>query len=444
MLRALRPRVAAPAAAQERVSQIVPTGWIGDQLPLSQQAGWAVGDAGALSLPAFLRGVAIRSELVASLPLRWVVDGDVQEVTPPVLEQPDPSEDRSVTLKRLLASKVMRGNGFALLGAHDDLGFPQAMRVVHPDQVGWRQGVDGQGAYTLAGRAYDPSMLLHVRGTVLAGEPFGVSPIEACRRSLAGVASAEEYGRRYFQDGGLPVAVVKIDRPREQVDVGELGQLKAKWMAQMRGSREPLFVPADISLEPVTISNEDSQFLETRAFGILDVANIVGVPGYFLGAPSSPRTYQNIQDEKRILLDFYLRDDLYSLERAFTALLPAGEAKFDTDSFLRLDSKGTAELMRLEGAWMDIDELRAIKRLPPLPDGRGQVLAAPASGSLPVEGDADGDGAGATRAARLLQQVYLAVTAGLISEDEARALANKVGAGLTGPAPQRPEPGGGQ
>jgi hypothetical protein len=42
--------------------------------------------------------------------------------------------------------------------------------------------------------------------------------------------------------------------------------------------------------------------------------------------------------------------------------------------------------------------------------------------------------------AELLQKIYLAVTAGVISADEAREIANRAGAGLIGPAPEKPAP----
>src|SRR5690606_32953782 len=94
-----------------------------------------------------------------------------------------------------------------------------------------------------------------------------------------------------------------------------------------------------------------------------------------IGADGSSRTYTNMQDERRALLDFYLREDIEAIEDAFTALLPAGKAKFDPATFLRMDTKATAETLAIEGQWLTIDELREIAGRAPLPDGAGKVLA---------------------------------------------------------------------
>lgn len=344
------------------------------------------GDAGALALPAYYRGVALRAGLISSIPLRWQIGGQFQDELPPILAQPDPEKHVTVTIKELVASLDMRGNGIGALGGWDDLGFPNAMRVVHPGVVRTRRSpsnaADGSPPGTLfydfGGGSHRWDQVFHVRGLTLPGSDMAVSPIEAMRRSLTGVRTVDEYGRRWFTKSGLPSVIVKINRPRKDLDEKELKLLKRKWMAMLAGGREPVFVPEDVSAESIGLSNDDAQFLETRKFGLTDVANIVGIPGYFIGADGSSRTYTNLQDERRALIDIYLREDMESIEDAFTRLLPVGRAKFDPSSFLRLDQKLTAETLNIEAQWMLIDEIRAVQGLPPLPNGQGQVLARPA------------------------------------------------------------------
>lgn len=113
------------------------------------------------------------------------------------------------------------------------------------------------------------------------------------------------------------------------------------------------------------LTNQDSQFLESRQFAVTDMANIVGVPPYFIGAPGSSSIYSNLTDQRRDLLDVYLRGDLYAIERGLTSLLPDGlVAKFDPNSFLRMDPKATAETLAVESQWMTINEIRAVRGLP--------------------------------------------------------------------------------
>ena len=95
-------------------------------------------------------------------------------------------------------------------------------------------------------------------------------------------------------------------------------------------------------------------------------------------------TYSNVTDQRRDLLDLYLRGDLYAIERAFSSLLPDPvKAEFSTDAFLRLDAKGTAEVMAIETQWLTINELRSLKNLAPLPGGDSLAgVTAPTPGVL--------------------------------------------------------------
>jgi len=373
MLRSLRAK--APSTTIERAAQITgPSPWQWDLDPNLSSLAFKYQP---LALPAFYRGVRTRSGIICTLPLAIEVGGQVQDFLPPIIAQPDPTEDRQETLSRMATSLAMRGEFVALLGDFDEDGFPNSLKVIDPYNATKR--TDGTwdiriGDVPAQGRNVPNDQILHRMALAFAGETRGMSVVELFRRQLEGELSAQVYQGQFYKDGGLPMAVVSTKST--DLDETQLSKLASTWREKVRRSREPVFLPGDFTVTPLYLSNRDSQYLESRTFSLTDVANMVGLPPYFVGASGSSNTYSNITDQRRDLIDIYLRDDLYLIERAFTSLMPEGiDVKYQAESFLRLDPKATAETLKIESSWMTLNEVRAVQGLPPLPGELGNQLA---------------------------------------------------------------------
>lgn len=360
MFAALRTTATSPADVIRRDTTTVPAQF----LPFIGGGFEQVTDRTALAIPAFYRGLSLRTGVLSTLPLKAHAGGEQLDFMPPILAQPDPSENRQVTITKIEASLVLRGEAVCVLGGFDEFGFPNVLTVINPDLA----ALNADGSWTINNKKVSRDEILHIVAFALPGETRGCGAVELHRMSIEGEGRAQEYQRNFYQYGAQPSIVVTVNRP--DVSVEELEALKRSWVSKLRSRREPIIVPGDTSVSPLTLSNRDSQFIEGRQFALSDIANIVGVPGYFLGAPGAPMTYSNVTDQRRDLLDLYLRSDLYAIERAFSSLLPDPvKAEFSTDAFLRLDAKGTAEVMAIETQWLTINELRALKNLAPLPGG---------------------------------------------------------------------------
>jgi hypothetical protein len=88
---------------------------------------------------------------------------------------------------------------------------------------------------------------------------------------------------------------------------------------------------------------------------------MLGLPGYYLGAPNSSRTYSNVEQEQLQFLRG-ITPLLTRIEMAFTDLLPRGQyAKFNTDALLRSDTltRYQAHKIAIESGFLTVDEVRA-------------------------------------------------------------------------------------
>jgi HK97 family phage portal protein len=404
----------------------------GRRLAVSGVGATNYGDRTALALPAYWRAVNIKADLVSTLPLGVQINGRFVDATPPIIEQPDPTEDRQTTLIRMVVSSVQRGEILALLGGFDDEGFPQVLKVIDPlDAL-----LNADGTWSVGTKTYDASEVLHVPLFILPGERRGIGVLELHRRYIEGELLAQDYQAAFYRDGAQPSILVKVtDSKMSPADIEEY---KRWWMSKLSGRREPIVHPGTMDVTPLALSNRDAQFLESRVNSLNDVANMVGVPSYYIGGTSGgSMTYSNVTEQRRDLLDVHLRGLIYSIERAFSGLIPAGvTSKFNPASFLRLDPKATAETLNLQKDWMTLDEIRQVQSLDPLPNGEGQVIA---SHYTPPTNDEPG-GARALSAAETLQKIYLAV-GNVVSAEEAREIVNANGGNLTGPPPPPPSTG---
>lgn len=369
------------------------------------------GGRNPLAIPAYYRGMMHRATVISTLSLHAEVDGSKIDVPIQLLDQPDPAEDRQTTLSRMVISDTLHGEIVAVLGAFDSDGYPQALKVVDPSKC----ELNDDGTWKIGDRKFSAGEVLHIIPTALPGETRGVSAIKLFRRNITAEIAAIEFQQNFYLGGGQPTTVLSMSDP--DVTPEDLQGLLERYRQKVAGgNREPIVLPDTITVQTIGLSNSDSQFLASREFAITDIANMVGVPPYLIGAPGATNVYSNDFEQRRAFLDIYLRGIMYAIERGLSRLLPDGlKVKFDTKSFLRMDPRATVDMLNIQQQWMTEDEVRAVLGMAPL----GRVR----------------DGTMSPRElAEALQKIYLSVGT-VISSNEARAILNQAGAGLTVPGP---------
>jgi hypothetical protein len=216
-------------------------------------------------------------------------------------------------------------------------------------------------------------------GTVLG--VFGLSP-----SAFEMASSIDTYTSGTFRSG-VPAGYLKTLTPgmtQTQADT-----LKAKWLAAHGGDRRSIAVlNATTEFHPISFSPVDAEAVAIKRMGIGDVAMAFGLPPEVLGVSlSNSSTYVNVSDTWDRLRAFGLAAWISELEDVLSALTPLGQlVQVDISAFQK------------------------------------DPIAPVVSGEAAVTKQRD--------VAETLQKVYLAVTAGVITADEAREIANKAGADL--------------
>lgn len=338
-----------------------------------------VSPATASQVSAVFASMRILSENIASLPLeayRKKSDGDLtpQAFVPPLFYKPSATDTRFQWISKCVVSLVLRGNAYGRVIARDTFGYPTQVEWLNPDDVDVDESSPVKPVYRYRGIVIeDNNDIVHIPWITMPGSVKGLSPVQHFA-SLMGVSvAATNYGRRWFDSGGLPPAILKNTAKTLNP---EESKFVSKAATQSIASGKPFVMGNDWDFTALSVNPDEAQFLNTIKANATQIAAIYGVPPAMVGGePGGSMTYANVEMEVNNLIVLTLRPWLVRLETEFSALLSGGEeVRFNVDAMIRTSVKERYENhnLALQGGWMNVDEVRAKENLPPLPDGEGK------------------------------------------------------------------------
>jgi HK97 family phage portal protein len=289
-------------------------------------------------------------------------------------------------------SAMGRGNIFGLVpdGARDArMGTPTQIVLQHPDEVTVFEPYDPSepATWRFKGQEVARSRVWHKRVHPIPGRLLGASPIEYGAGIISLGVATTKFGLLWFVDGAHPSGILTTDA---RLDEPKAKTAKERFMAALRGTREPLVLGGGWKFQPIQVKPNESQFLETQGFTSAECCRLFG-PGFaelFGYATGESLTYANIEQRSLDVLTYAADPWLVRLERMLTSLLPAGRnVKFNRKGLLRTDllTRMRAHEIALRNRMGTVNEARAEEDLPPL-DGGDELpaVASPASAPTPV------------------------------------------------------------
>ena len=133
-----------------------------------------------------------------------------------------------------------------------------------------------------------------------------------------------------------------------------------------------------MTFTPLSIPNNEAQFLETRKFQVTEICRIFRVPPHMIG-DLERATFSNIESQNISFAVHTIRPWLVRIEQAVNrALIPENEkgrfyAQFNIDGLMRGDYKSRMEgyAIARQNGWMSTNDIRALENLNPLSEEEG-------------------------------------------------------------------------
>ena len=220
-----------------------------------------------------------------------------------------------------------------------------------------------------------PEDVLHIPGLGFDGL-VGYSPIAMAKNSIGLSMATEEYGSTFFKNSATPSGILSMPGT-----VKDPAKIRESWNQGFSGSSNAAKVAVleeGATYTPISITPEESQFLETRKFQLDEICRIFNVPPNFIG-DLEHATFSNIEQQSLNFVIYTLRPWLIRWEQAMERHLLNDEEKdgyfirFNADALLRGDYQSRMNGYRtgLQSGFMSPNDVRDLEGLDRIPEEEG-------------------------------------------------------------------------
>ena len=361
-------------------------------------AGKPVNEHTAMQMTAVYSCVRILSETLAGLPLHVYryngSGGKEKNLKHPLYkllhDEPNPEMTSFAFRETLMSHLLLWGNAYAQI-IRNARGEVIALYPLMPNKMTVDRDSSGRLFYLYQRSVEDvpslgkenqvylaPSDVLHIPGLGFDGL-VGYSPIAMAKNAVGLAIATEEYGAKFFANGAAPGGV--LEHPGT---IKDPQKVKESWNAAYQGSQNAHRVAVleeGMKYQPIGISPEQAQFLETRKFQINEIARIFRVPPHML-ADLEKSSFSNIEQQSLEFVKYTLDPWVVRWEQSMCrALLMESEKptvfiKFNVDGLLRGDyvSRMSGYATARQNGWMSANDIRELENLDRIPEELGGDL----------------------------------------------------------------------
>lgn len=349
-------------------------------------SGKAVNPSSAIQVSAVYACVRVIAETIASLPFHvyeTTENGSRKAPEHPLYrlihDEPNKEMTSFILRETMLAHLLLYGNAYCQIirTGRDKI---DSLYPLLPDKMEVDRDAGGLLTYTYTtsdGKRWrlDPRDVLHIPGLGFDGV-MGYSPI-ALEKSAIGLGiAAEEYGSKFFSNGARPSGI--LTHPNT---VKDPAALRASWNAAYGSSSNASRVAVleeGMTFVPLSLPNNEAQFLETRKFQVSEICRIFRVPPHMIG-DLDRATFSNIEHQSIDFAVHTIRPWLVRIEQAVNRALFSEKEKgrfyvqFNLDGLMRGDYKSRMEgyAIARQNGWMSANDIRELENMNAMSDEEG-------------------------------------------------------------------------
>lgn len=219
--------------------------------------------------------------------------------------------------------------------------------------------------------------VLHIPGLGYDGL-VGYSPIAVAKNAIGISLACEEYGASFFANGASPSGV--LEHPGV---IKDPEKVRNAWRAAYGSgnAHKTAILEEGMKYTPISIPNNEAQFLETREFQLEEIARLYRVPLHMIG-DLNHATYSNIEQQSMEFVKYTLDPWLIRWEQSIQkSLLSDPEkkkyfVKFNVDGLLRGDyaSRMQGYATGRQNGWLSANDIRELEDMNPIPEESGGDL----------------------------------------------------------------------
>ena len=195
-----------------------------------------------------------------------------------------------------ISNLMLRGRSVSRIVV-DSSGETTDLMPLSPDSIYAFRAPDGTIAFQVNGNEILlADEVVDLRGHPDPNDPVQcISPIKANSEALGIIKAADGYAGSFFGNGTVVSGVLETDNELSENAYKRLEEWTARHQGVAR-SHNPAILEEGLKWTQTSVNAEDAQLLETRKFGIEDVARIYRIPSYKLGVMDRAQ-FNNVEQQ---------------------------------------------------------------------------------------------------------------------------------------------------
>ena len=298
------------------------------------------------------------------------------------ITKPNRETTRLEFYEQIVTSFKLEGNAYILIIRNNE-GDVEELYVIDPLNVRIERPApneplvyivkvkDSQGMYEQ--RLTDKDVL-HIPDFRLPGQRYVLSPISACRTTIASAMAADTYAASYFGNAANPGGVIEVPTELTQEQASDIGR---DWNITHTGpyrAGKIGILSGGASFKPLQINAQDAQLLDTRRFSVEEIARIFRVPLSLLGHPvAGAMSFASVEAQNLSFVQHSLRPILERIEQSLSTLLPEADGfiRFNLDALLRGTTieRYDAYTKGLREGFLSLNDVHAYEDMAPIESG---------------------------------------------------------------------------
>ena len=356
-------------------------------------SGKRVTDRTALQHIAVYACVRVLSEAIAQLPLhvyQYTENGKERVPQHPLYfllhDQPNPEMTSFVFRETLMSHLLIYGNAYAQIirnGRGDVIGLyplmPDKMKVDRDEKnrliyIYSRYDEANPNLKEQGDIIFYADEVLHIPGLGFDGL-VGYSPIALAKNAIGISIACEDYGASFFGNNANPSGVLEHPGVIKNPD-----KLRDAWHRAYggRNAHKVAVLEEGVKFTPISIPNNEAQFLETRKFQIEEIARMYRVPLHMI-SDLDHATFSNVEhlslDFVKYSLDPWIVRWEQSLQKALLSDSEKGRyfIKFNVDGLLRGDyaSRMQGYSIGIQNGFLCPNDVRELEDMNLIPEEKG-------------------------------------------------------------------------
>lgn len=309
-----------------------------------------------------------------------------------------------IVIEKLQWDAIGKGNGYAWIertsynaegGLRTNHGIPVALWPMQPEQIEPQFNEDsGDVEYKFSAKyegeedcIYPARDIIHIVGYLFNGLK-GCSLASFARNSIGLGVASETFGCSFFANNAVPGGI--ITHPGDVDEEGKRNledEIESRIKGPMRANRL-VVLDEGMKFTPLGISNEDSQFLQTREFQSLEMARWLRIPPSLMYVVGSTSSTTDTESQGIDFLTYSLSPwmEKWVQELRLKLLTPQEQSThtfaFNIKKLIKLDTKTRYEMYatgRNSLSIYSINDIRRAEGMPEVPPDIGETYIAPST-----------------------------------------------------------------